>query len=216
MSLVTLSGVPVLSGVLTRPLWGPWVAELELETAYVGGELAAPGMLLVGTKTHGGTFRGRSQVRVVGGRGGFDAPVSAKFYRSMTLRSLLTECLAVGGESLSATSDTAVTGRSVDAWARARGTVGTALDAVLGRVPGAGWRTLADGSTWAGAPTWPARVLADAVQVDEDPVDGRVEIATDTYDLDAGVTLDGRRLGKVQYVFSADSVRAFWWVLDAA
>ena len=210
MSLVALSGVPVVSGTVIRPLVGPWVAELELDGDPAGGELVLGTTKLAGTVVAGGTYRARTSVRVVGGAGKLGTAAPARFFRGLTLRSILSALLQGAGESLSSASDAGVVGRSVDAWTVSTGTVAGAVALLVSRVPGACWRVLADGSVWVGVPTWAPAAL-DGVVLDERRADGLVELALDSFDIDAGTSIDGRRVRQVRHIISPESVRTFWW-----
>jgi hypothetical protein len=214
MALVTLNGEAVLSGTLVRPLVGPWLADLVVDAAAVPSgkvTLTADTLSLVGYVVRAQEFHDRVALRCVGGNGGYGKTIAPNFYRSVTLRTLLSDTLTAAGESLSTTSDTSVTSRTVDAWQRVRGTASGALSMIVARVSGCIWRVLADGSTWVGIPTWPTRTL-EAVVEDEDIPDGRIDIGTEDYALDAGVTVDGRKVARVRYTFLDGSIRASYWV----
>lgn len=209
MSLITLGTSSVLSGSITRPLKGAWTADVVIDAATAPtGLTSLNGNVCTVVRSH--EFADRISCRVVGGKGGLGRLLPAKFYRSTTARAILTDTLAAAGETLSATSSAAVVNGTVTAWQRAQGTAAEALDAMCARVPGATWRVLPDGPVWVGVPAFAARAL-DYAQLDEDLADGRIDAATDDLALDAGVTVDGRRIGRVRYTFDSGSVRVSWW-----
>jgi hypothetical protein len=213
VSLISLQGDPVLSGTVTRPLTGAWTATLEVETAVepLGAmTLDLAGTSLVGTIVRASVFRERVECVLVGGAGGLADVLPAKFYRGVTLRTILVDTLLSAGERFAATSDTSVTGTAVPAWIRPLGTTSQALNALVAKVPGSTWRVLADGSVWVGITAWATKSL-EYVPIDENGVDQRTTIATEDLSLDAGVTLDGRRVNYVRHSISSSSVRTEVW-----
>ncbi len=213
MSLVTLQGDAVLSGTVARPLSGAWVARLEVDTVAepLGPmTLSLAGTLLAGTISQASVFASRVRCVLVGGAGGLATVLPAKFYRSVTLRTVIVDTLIAAGERFSATSDPAVYGQALPAWARTAGTTAQALDALVAKVPGASWRVLADGSIWVGRVAWAAKSLTFETLSEtlaENGIDLRAEIATADLSLDAGVSLLGRRVKRVHHVVTSGSVR---------
>jgi hypothetical protein len=216
MALVRLDGSPVLAATVHRPLVGAWHADLvvDAEVAPTGAvtlAIADGALTLAGTVVRSGVDDGRLHVRVVGGAGGLGRELAARWYRQITLRSILVDTLTAVGERLSAASDGTVLARTVASWARCRATAGRTLDAAVSAVPGAVWRVLADGTVWVGAPTWPTS-LVDVVVLDEDYAAHRMVLATEDPTVDAGEVLEGRRLSAVTYRYAPDRVRVeAWW-----
>lgn len=210
MALLQLGDSPVLSGQLTRPLKGSWTADLEVDAdkAPTGRvTLSGAGLSLVGTVVQSQSWNDRQRCRVVGGAGGMGRELAPAFYRSASLRTIVTALLSAAGETLSTTSDAATLARSVPVWVRLRGTAAAVLDQVLGVfAPSAVWRHLPDGSVWIGEPAWTA-VTTTTVTQDNRGDEEVAELAGEDLSLDAGVTTQGRRVGLVRHFISPSAFR---------
>lgn len=215
MSLLQLGDAPVMSGMLSRPLRGAWTADLEVDAdAAPSGRvtLSGAGVSLVGTVVQSQSWNDRQRCRVVGGAGGMTKTLGATFYRSVTLRSIVTAILASAGEALSPSSSTSVLSRSVPVWVRLRGPAASLLDQVLAAwAPTAIWRVLPDGTVWIGEPAWTTATTATVTQ-DNRGDEEVAELAGEDLTLDAGTTTQGRKVGLVRYFIAPDSVRGevFW------
>lgn len=86
---ITCNGLTVISAKFTIPWIGVWSADLELDLPNVALQPTGPVAIVIGTNAPivgvvdprgSGTFAGRAHVRVVGGAGGWDKPVSAKHF----------------------------------------------------------------------------------------------------------------------------------------
>lgn len=220
MALLQLGDSPVLSGTLTRPLKGSWTADLEVDadSAPTGRvTLAGAGLSLVGTVVQSQSWNDRQRARIVGGAGGMGRELAPAFYRSASLRTIVTALLSAAGETLSSTSSASVISRSVPVWVRLRGTAAAVLDQVLAVfAPSAVWRHLPDGSVWVGEPTWSA-VTVSAVVQDNRGDEEVAELAGEDLSLDAGVTLLGRRVGLVRHHITPAALRSevSWLVEDS-
>lgn len=211
MAFLLANDVPVLRATITRPLVGPWSADVEVDGPALEGRvtLVGGGATLVGTVLRGGAPAERSAARIVGGAGGLGAAVGPRYWRNAAARALLVELLSVGGEELAATSDAASLATTFATWVRVGSNVGNALGAIV-RELGVSWRVDAAGKVVVGLPTWPV-VAADYALVAEVAGSGRADLATEDMTLEAGVTLDGRRLRHVVYDVSAEQVRVNAW-----
>ncbi len=213
MSLVTLAGDAVLSGTVTRPLAGAWLARLEVDTVAepLGPmTLSLGGTLLVGTISQASVYAKRVQCVLVGGAGGLATVLPATFYRGVTLRTALSATLTAAGETLSTTSDAAVTGHALNAWARPQGTTAQCLDSLVAKVPGSTWRVLADGTVWVGRIAWPTKTLtfeALSETLAENGLDLRAELGTADFSLDAGSSLLGRKVKRVLHTITPETIR---------
>lgn len=213
MSLVTIGGAPVLSGVITMPRVGAWTADLSADA---DAALSGPATIVAGTQRwvgtvyRGGLASGTAVAKVIGGAGGLARAVAPKFYRNVTRRILATDILTEIGEALSPRSD-ALDGM-VAVWSRCGGKAGAALRQLCDSF-GASWRVLDDGTVWIGAETWPEAQLEHEL-VCEAPNGGWVEISSDELALRPGTTFLGRRVGRVEHRVSGRSVRSTVWFDD--
>jgi hypothetical protein len=217
MSLITANDLRVTRAVITLPRIGVWHAELEVETEDPSAVAEAitlnvgeGALTLQGFARRSGMFGAHSHVRMVGGAGGFGKAVSSKFYRQAPARIALTDALDEGGESLSSSSDSGVTGQQLASWTRHAGTVGEALHELAVELSAA-WRVLPDGSTWVGSETWPTSAAKNVHVLTESPADGRLELSAETPIVLPGTTLDGKKLSRVEHTIEPSSVRTTAW-----
>ena len=202
--MTTLAGHPVESLTLTVPRVGAWVADVALvdAPALAGAvELVVDGRAWRGAVHRGGVELGRWTGRVVGGAGGLHALLGPAAYADTTLAVVLGETLRDAGESLAASAGDLTA--TVARWARVAGLAHHTV-ADVARAVGYAWRTLDDGSVWAGPEGWAALALgADLDVLEHDPATGRYELAgAACAAIDPGrvVTLDGApvRVGAVE------------------
>lgn len=210
MSIITLSGVPVVSGELGLPLVGAWHLEAVLATADapVVGEsvtLSLGGVPFVGAVVYAASDSGnRVTVRAVGGRGGLGDTVPAKGYYQTTRKVVLADALGAGGESLSLTSD----GLDVylGHWTRLESTVADVVRHVAERA-GLNWRVLADGSVWMGSETWLPLEVTHTLD-SEEPTREAFTVALEAASVLPGVTFRGHQVSGVVYTFDGRKIRA--------
>lgn len=201
MSLLELTGIAVVGGILTRPRAGRWVANLELEdTPPREGarvDLRGPGLALSGHVARVGTFHGAHRVRVCGGTGGLPKLVPAQSFRSMTVGLLLDDVLGAVGERRSPTIEAELLERSLTTWVRPAGPCSDALRALCD-ILGVIWRVLPDGTIWLGVDTWRASPAAGEL-LDADPVGRTIHAALDDMRLEPGTTWQGTRVETVTH-----------------
>lgn len=210
MSLITLSGTPVVSGELGLPLIGAWHLEAVMATADapVVGEsvtLSLGGVPFVGAVVYAASDSGnRVTVRVVGGRGGLGDTVPAKGYYQTTRKVVLADALGTGGESLSLTSD----GLDVylGHWTRLESTVADVVRHVAEHA-GLNWRVLADGSVWLGSETWLPLEVTHTLD-SEEPTREAFTVALEAASVLPGVTFRGHQVSGVVYTFDSRKIRA--------
>ena len=219
MALLTLGNAPVLSGSLVRPLRGAWSADLEVDAdAAPAGTLtlAGAGLSLVGTVVTSQSWNDRQRARIVGGKGGLGKVVGPAFYRSTTLRTVVSVLLSAVGETLSPTSDATTLATPIPVWVRLGGTAGACLDALLSvYAASALWRVLPDGSVYVGPATWPT-VTSTAVVQDNRGDEDVADLAGEDLSLDAGVTVSGRKVGLARHRIRPAGLRSeAWWYTGA-
>lgn len=193
------------------PIRGLWHAEVGVDTSVLVDDatmtLRGPSLALKGTTYRGGIYAAKATVRMVAGAGGLAKVLPATSYFRVQLRHCVEDILREAGEVLSSTSEAAVLDIFIDRWTRPRGSGADALATLLDAAPKASWRALDDGTIWVGTDAWPTLDVPYQV-LSEDPAAGRLVVATETPFLRPGVTLDGRRITRVDHVFDDSSVRS--------
>lgn len=200
MAAPTCNDLPLLHAVISEPLVGRWVADVQVDAdealtdpitlSFDGGTV-----VYVGAIHRASLYSGRWYGRIVGGTGGLSDTLDPKAYRAVPLSVALTDILSATGETLSSTSETLLSA-IVAKWQRIQGTAAHAV-AELADSLGYNWRILRDGTLWLGTETW-AELEAEAVKVGDSP-----GLACRTYAPDAapliypGVTYDGWNVSHV-------------------
>jgi hypothetical protein len=136
MSLVTLSGIPVLSGRITVPFSGLWHADLTLVQALpIPGPFALTFANSVWTcsAVRNIAFTGKRQVRVVAGLGGWRTTIPAKQYGMGVIpTSLVLADAALACGELPPVVDATINPILGSNWCRPAGPAGDTLMRVLG------------------------------------------------------------------------------------
>lgn len=221
MSLVTLQSLPVLGLLLTCPVVGAWQAIAEAD--YQDSRELFEGLLELkdekvtyrGTALSAGIVSGVARIELVGGRGGLvRALPTAQHFRDVTVKTLVQALLGAVGEQLDATSTRDVLERRVAFWSFATERASVALSTLADRL-GVRWRVLPNGNVWFGTDTFPElddAVVATLLELDRDDAAGNVLLAAESLELGPGVTLAGRRVGRVEHTFGrSESQRATFW-----
>jgi hypothetical protein len=217
MSFLLFNGsIPVLRASLSFPRFGAWHGEIVLDTEEAL-DVAGPAALTLeggsatwtATITRGGVFGGKARAWVVGGAGGLSRRLAPRFYRGVPLRLPVQDLLLEVGERLSATADPALLSALLPAWTRMERVAGALLSELVGAF-GAPWRVLPSGEVWLGLETW-APFGGDFVVLDEDPGAGWADVDADPAELGPGVTLDGRRVGRLGHEFGPWGLRSRVW-----
>lgn len=211
MSTGKANGLTLLVGSIRVPRVGVWVAEVELDgedASKVSGAVTIElgSTTWKGTAIESGVFAGRLKARIFGGTGGLRKPTTPKFYASMPARTIVTELLREGGESLSTTSDATALAKILPFWTRPAGTVSEGLENVLDEI-GASWRVLQDGTVWIGTETWPEAKVADVHVESEDPKDSKMVIGSEDPSLVPGTTFQSRKVSRVEHEISSGKTR---------
>lgn len=212
MAVATANGHTVLSGSISEPLQGVWLAELTLgvDDALSGTvEIAIDGVTWTGTAipTRSDIESGRSLAKVVGGAGALAAPVVARAYNNVLLSTVVEKLMEDAGETLSTDSDDlSATYRA--RWIRTAGRASDALEAVA-ESAGLTWRVLRDGTVFLGTDAFPELTL-DHERIDYDPQTAAMLIAPRESSgpvLRPGVTFDGRQVAHVTTTIQSRGVR---------
>lgn len=179
---VTANNTPCIAGEIIEQPTGAWTARIELDTEKKIDESIT---IKVGTESFVGTVvrgdvptgRGRWVGYVVGGAGGLDVSLGAKYYVNTPLRTVLQDALAEAGEALSsADTDTTKLGSPQQRWQRSKDTTRAALNAIAKSIGGF-WRVSRSGQVAMRlAETW-APVSFAYEYIDADPSDGEISIA---------------------------------------
>ena len=208
--LLTCNGISALRGRVSLSALRGWSAELELDAeAFPTGPvtLSGGGASMVGRAWRSNPYRGISFVQVVGGAGGMGTTIPAAAYRIPTVRHVVADILRDAGEALSPASDPIVLARTLDAWSRAKGTAGAALDAVCDAV-GSSWSVGDNGLVAIGSPTWLELPTLDAVELSRDELHSRALYGLETFSIRPGFTIGGVRITGVDYLITSGTTRA--------
>lgn len=180
---VTVNDQICLAGEIFEQPVGSWRARIEVDSE--ANKLKRAVTIKVGEASFVATVvrgdvpegKGRWVGQLVGGAGGLDRIVDAKYYRQSALRSVVQDVLAAGGETLdTAGSDPSALSLFLTRWSRTKGTVRQALTAIAKKA-GAFWRmTRAGKVVLLKADTW-REVKFAYDYIDADPTDGKIEIA---------------------------------------
>lgn len=217
MGAVTANGFAVLGGTIALKITGFWSAELDIdhEEALTGQVTISDGTTeFVGTVIRGEPYSGRLRIWMQGGAGKLGKELSAKAYKSTTVRFVLEDILGETGDALSGAADRTVLDRSLAFWHRGKGRAMTAIDALLQDEAGANWRILRDGSLWTGADQFADQQVEHEV-VDRDEALGVLHVAPETMELDVGRAFLGRTVHEIVYTVRASKLRAEVWVRES-
>jgi hypothetical protein len=214
MSLATVNDVPVIGGRLTFPIAGAWTAELDVQgsdaDALEGSvTIDVGGVSLAGTASVSEDDGGQLRLTVTAGAAGLGATVTPQHYvPPVTVRRVLVDALAIGGETLSPAADAATLAVELPQWTRAAGTVKEAVRRVVAAVSGAAWRHLPDGSVWVGPESWATFDDSLVVVESEEPTQSLATVALDSLAILPGVTFRDKRITSVEYTLDGAKLRA--------
>jgi len=205
MSSVLLGSLEVISLRLSLPLVGIWTANVELDgdkpptgaqALLMAVEGAAP-VVFSGTVLESGTFEGRSRAFLVGGSAGLRRKLPPRQYSIAPPRVLVSAILREANEmpgDLSGLEGLPPLPR----WIRSAGSGASALSLICRRL-GLGWRVARNGSIHVGPEGWP-EFSGRVSLVEENGSNGRALAAHDKPDLEPGILLEGRRVGRVVHI----------------
>jgi hypothetical protein len=216
VSTVTVNNNPVTDGTFSFPRTGAWVADLMISgaDAITGAVTVVIGdsLTLSGTVYRGGVYVGQNYLRVVGGKGGLHKDATPKHYKDIVpARNVISDLMADAGETLSATSDAALTGTELGNWTTTKQPVNRALFALMAALdPAAIMRVLPDGTIFLGADAFSTSAL-EVVLVDEFANEGKMVLSMDVPELLPGVTILGRKVSYVEHHLDSSRVRSLVW-----
>lgn len=214
MSYLSLNGADLKRATIVIPRNGAWTADLE----HINDPTVAAGdavSLIFGSQTFVGTVvRLQSNqapgfdTRIVGGADGLSTLLDPAQFRSPTARNVIDAAMMAGGETLSATSDTAAMLAPLAFWERPQRTLGQELDAITAALA-LEWRVLLDGTVWIGSPAWTASSLesSDYEVLELNADRGLLFIAAEDPTVLPGQTLEGIRVGQVIHRIEPQSTR---------
>ncbi len=214
MSFLTLNDQPVVRAQITFPRVGVWHAELEIdaEEALSGAvelSFADGGIIWKGTVYRGGTFLGKTTALVLGGAAGLGKELPPKFYEGVPLRLPLQDALVEAGEQLSANTRQDILNFLLAKWTRIRGAAGR-LVLALADAANVSWRVLSTGEVWLGVDDFPA-FIGDFTVLQEDLARQLAVLDQDLPVILPGVSLDGKKVGRVDYDISSSSMVTKVW-----
>ena len=215
----SVNGKRLLIAVVTEPIRGAWVADVEVESAAdlpasVTIELGT-GASFVGTVVRGGVFAGRWVARIVGGAGGLSRDVESRYYDATPARTVLDGIATDSGETLDTAILPTVLGHSLSRWMRPIGFPQYALDDLADEL-GATWRVTRAGRIWVGVDRWPA-LSAPAAEITPGPSAGTVSIApAEAALVRPGVTYLGKRVSLVTTTLQGGKLRQVVWQDEGA
>ena len=211
MSLALLGSLEVISLQIDLTLWGVWTAEIEVDaddvplgatSIAIGVEGAAPATFS-GTVLESGGFLGRARAFMVGGAGGLRRALPPRQYHLAPPKMVIGDIVREAGEKagdFSTLEKLSVLPR----WVRSAGSGLSSLAVVCGRL-GIPWRVCRDGSVRAGPEKWPSyRGSVDLLE--SNGAFGRALAAQDAPDLEPGLLVEGRRLGRVVHIVAEGGV----------
>lgn len=211
---VSANGLICIAGEIVEQRSGAWTARIEVDDE--DNAITGPVTIKVGTESFVGTVvrgevpdgKGRWIGHVVGGRGGLERELDAKYYFAATLQTIVQDALTAAGETLDAEDTEAGALATLMArWQRAQGRARLALSATAKKIGGF-WRVNRAGRVvFRTAETWEEPDF-EYESIDADPSDGTLEIAPDeTPAARPGLTVGGHRIAAVTTRWAGDGVR---------
>lgn len=215
MSYVRVNGVLADQGAIDIPRIGLWRADLRVlaqEPLRGRAEIAIAGAgALRGTVYQASLYRDSVPMRVVGGAGGLGRLIGPRYYDRVNVNAVLGDICKASGERLSPLVAPAILSRRLDRWMMPATNCAAALTRLLEVLGIEAWRILADGTLWLGGETWPASKVEYEL-VAEDPERALADLFIPAGPLlGPGVTLEGRKVSRVRWVWGSERVRTFVW-----
>lgn len=176
-AFASFNGERVISGVITIPMYGTWVADIVLalsDAMAPQGALVVANLSLQGTVYRAADFSGSRSARIVGGYGGWKNPVTARAYQNaggVPLAMVLGDAASEVGEKINVVGG---------------GTVGTDFvreaapaERVLRQLAGPLWFVDPSGVTQVGAQRSTNAITSNFEITERSGAKGRFSIATE-------------------------------------
>jgi hypothetical protein len=202
-----VNGLRVVSGSLTMPYFGAWVADFSLATDKLvpSGPMACTvtmgNQTLIGTVFRQASFAGQTSVRLVAGAGGWRKAVPSQHYQAsggLSLRTMVQDAAIVVGEQVNVATDQIVGGDYVRENA--------AAEEVIRQLFGSGWWIAPSGVTQL-APRAGGQIRTPFTAIEWEGARGKFTIATEDYQgWVPGTTFVGPTVPTMQTVSSVSYV----------
>ena len=205
----TVSGQRIVSGFVSIPMYGAWVADVVLASDQpVPGKcsLSIGNLTLAGAAYRQATFAGRTEARLVGGAGGWSQSVAARGYTNpggVLLSMVLGDAATEVGERVSIASD-----RTLGNWWTR---IADKASRVLRLVAGPLWWIDGTGTTRIGPRSSPA-VASEFTVESFEGAPGTLRIATEDHAswipgaTFSGPTVAQQTVGSVRHTFGGDGI----------
>jgi hypothetical protein len=226
MALVTVNQQDSIETRITMPRVGAWHIDALVDNpAALAGvatvDVNDGALLLAGTVMRSGIFADTGHVRIVAGAGGMGLSARPRHYNGTSVRIVLGDLLAAGGEKLSPTADQSVLSIGLDAWTTGAAPIGALVSMLLAAAaPGAIWRSLPDGTVWVGFDMWRDAVVdVNAYQIFADGAEGNsMRIGVDAPLQLVGTVFESRQVSATEAVVGqvGDGVEMTVWFEDGA
>ena len=159
--------------------------------------------------------------RIVGGAGGLNKDLGAKFYRNTTFGEVVGDVLLEAAEKLDQTTSSAITGYQRAQWQRAVGRAGVALWRVVDslnaslRTTSHVWRITRAGEVLLVVDTFATEVEMEHDLIKDEPLEGSKLVAPATAPiLRPGTKFLGEKVGRVVTDVASGGIRQRYWRED--
>lgn len=213
MSSITVNGADVLSLHMVMEPVGAWDLVLEADAEALSGAVVlddGEGNVFRGYTRRAASSGGRLGATIVGGKGGLSKPLASRHFREVPLRIVLADILAQSGEQLASSAQPETLGRHLPFWSMLADSAGAALR-ILMREAAATWRVLDSGAVWVGVDSFAKAPVFEYEELERDDAAGLVVLGVDGFWLRPGMTLDGRKVGRVEHTMSGAELRTTYW-----
>jgi hypothetical protein len=224
MGKISAAGFACVKGTISEPRQGPWTAKIELDvdddTGEIGPEVGkqitlqfyddddASTVDFVGAVTRGSLFGGRWIGQLVGGAGGLRKAVAAKYYNNVAAESVISDLLAIAGETLDTEeTEASVLSKQLKSWARTKCDVRQALFALTKEL-GAVWRVGRDGLLLIRLSEEYPTITFPFDELEQSPSQGTSTISPEDLPLvRPGTTFNSQRVAEVTTSWDGGSLR---------
>lgn len=210
--MININGIPVLSGTISFPVMGAWVARLSIvqsDPVLGASEISDGDNTLVGHTLRSNLNGARTVLFVIGGNGGLATMSPAAHYKGAKVSKVLADICQDTGESPSKASDSGITGATLPFWSAPLGTGGQSLT-LLARQLSTSWRIARDGKVLLGYDE--GDVAERELEVlDSDYSQNKYVVAPSGIELRPGMLQQEQTVTAVEYMIG-ESIRAVYWI----